>query len=118
MMANVARYHRRTGPKKKHFDFGSLSRQAREGVTALAGILRLADALDRSHRQRVRGVKVLKRKKGLLIRCEADGNVDLEMWGARRRLDLLEEALGEKLDIETVSLRRRRAARKPRAGVR
>ncbi len=116
MMANVARYHRRTGPKKKHAAYASLSREARKGITALAGILRLADALDRGHRQRVRGMKVLKRGKELLIRCEADGNVDLEMWGALRRLDLLEEALGRKLDIEAVSARRRRSRGKSRTG--
>lgn len=114
LMANVARYHRRGGPKKKHFEQVSVSKQAREGITALAGILRLADALDRSHRQRVRGVKVQKRDGKLLIQCEADGNVDLEMWGAGRRLDLLEKTLGRKLEIESVPSRRRRRTRKRR----
>jgi len=116
MMANVARYHRRTSPKKKHFTGASLSREARRSITALAGILRLADALDRGHRQRVRDVKVLERGKGLVIQCEADGNVDLEIWGSRRRLDLLEEALARDLEIEAVSVRRRRGGRNRKAG--
>jgi exopolyphosphatase/guanosine-5'-triphosphate,3'-diphosphate pyrophosphatase len=116
MMANVARYHRRSGPKKKHGSFASLSRPARRSVTILAGILRLADALDRSHRKRVRAIKPVSRAGGLLLRCEADGNVDLEMWGARRRTDLLEKGLGTKIELESLPVRKRAGARKKRSG--
>ena len=54
VLANVARYHRRGHPRRKHDGFGSLPREARRTVRMLAALLRVADALDRSHRQVVR----------------------------------------------------------------
>ncbi len=50
----VARYHRRAHPLAVHEGYGTLSRDRRLTVCKLAAILRVADALDRSHTQRVR----------------------------------------------------------------
>ena len=43
MLANVARYHRRGHPRRKHPEFGALSRAERRTVRVLAGLLRVAD---------------------------------------------------------------------------
>jgi exopolyphosphatase/guanosine-5'-triphosphate,3'-diphosphate pyrophosphatase len=64
VIANVARYHRGSPPKERHTDYATLNQADRETVQRLAAILRLADALDRSHDSRVRA-----------IRCERDGRV-------------------------------------------
>jgi len=56
MVANVARYHRKAHPQDQHLDFMILDEEQRDRVTRLAAILRVADALDREHRQRVTGV--------------------------------------------------------------
>ena len=53
MVANVARYHRRSFPKPQHEPFTALQKDDRDKVSALAALLRLADAMDREHRQRV-----------------------------------------------------------------
>jgi exopolyphosphatase/guanosine-5'-triphosphate,3'-diphosphate pyrophosphatase len=100
VLANVARYHRQGMPRKKHEAFAALPARARRSVRVLAGILRLADALDRSHRQIVRGVEVAGRKGRLRLVCATEGNADLELWGARRRVALLEACLGAKLVLE------------------
>lgn len=48
LIANVARYHRKSKPKKrKHLSYGGLSKINRLKVRQLSGILRLAVALDR-----------------------------------------------------------------------
>lgn len=48
VIANIARYHRRSGPKKKHENFRSLpTRYHRQMVTQLSALLRVAVALDR-----------------------------------------------------------------------
>jgi len=93
ILASVARYHRAGVPRRKHEGFGTLPPRARRTVRILASFLRLADALDRSHRQYVRGVRVTQRAGALRLSVEADRNVELEIWGARRRLDLLEKIL-------------------------
>lgn len=52
-IACIARYHRRALPNTSHTEFASLSRRARKRVSALASLLRIADALDYSHDGRV-----------------------------------------------------------------
>lgn len=52
-IACIARYHRRALPNTSHAEFASLSRRARKRVSALASLLRIADALDYSHDGRV-----------------------------------------------------------------
>ncbi|MBI3450028.1 MAG: Ppx/GppA family phosphatase [Acidobacteria bacterium] len=100
ILANVARYHRRGTPRRKHVGFGSLPAPSRRIVRILAGFLKLADALDRSHRQTVRSVTVKPRRGAVLVVCLATGDVELEMWGARRRLDLIAETLGVPVRLE------------------
>jgi exopolyphosphatase/guanosine-5'-triphosphate,3'-diphosphate pyrophosphatase len=104
LLANVARYHRRGHPRKKHAAFAALSRTSRRSLRVLAGCLRVADALDRSHSQVVRGLAVSERSGLLRIRAQADGDCELELWGAPRRTQLLEEALGIPVRVETVAI--------------
>ncbi|MFN9173396.1 MAG: HD domain-containing protein [Synechocystis sp.] len=47
LIANIARYHRRSKPKKRHEDYLKLSEDHRFVVRQLSAILRLAVALDR-----------------------------------------------------------------------
>jgi exopolyphosphatase/guanosine-5'-triphosphate,3'-diphosphate pyrophosphatase len=101
IIANVARYHRRGHPRKSHPGFRGLPKPARRAVRVLAGILRIVDALDRSHRQVVRRIQVSERGGTLRLRCEAEGNCDLELWGVPGRTQLLEEALGRPIRVET-----------------
>ncbi len=101
VIANVARYHRRGHPRRGHAGFGALPKQARRSVRVLAGILRIVDALDRSHRQVIRSVQVSERGGVLRLRCASEGNCDLELWGVPRRTQLLEEALGQSVRVET-----------------
>lgn len=52
-IACIARYHRRALPSLTHEEFAALSDPARERVSALAALVRIADALDWSHDGRV-----------------------------------------------------------------
>ena len=74
----------------------------------------MADALDRSHRRVVRGLTVSGRGRSLLIRGQADGDSELELWGVTRRAALLEDVFGLPVRVEVVPAERsasRRAAR-------
>jgi CHAD domain-containing protein len=57
LAALVARYHRRALPQAKHAAFRRLRPDQRQKVLMLAGILRLANALDREHDASVRSLK-------------------------------------------------------------
>ena len=66
----------------------------------MAGLLRLADALDRSHRGVIKALSVREDGGGLRLRCEVDGDAGLEQWAARRRLELLAQTLERPLGLE------------------
>ncbi|HXI01855.1 MAG TPA: Ppx/GppA phosphatase family protein, partial [Candidatus Saccharimonadales bacterium] len=94
LMACLGRYHRRGTPRKKDPEMALLPAPARRKIRVLSGILRVADALDRGHRQAVRDVTVHREGLCLRIGCAGSADMELELWGARRRVDLLGKALG------------------------
>ena len=109
VVACVARYHRRGRPRRSHGAFGALPKRLRRTVAVLAGLLRVADALDRSHRQVVEGVVVSERRGVLSFRCQARGDCELEVWGASQRAGLLARVLGCPVRIVPPSARLRTA---------
>ena len=94
IVANVARYHRKSPPSIEHENFRGLSREARVKVKMMASVLRLADALDREHRQVVS--KVSARIEGTCLILDVDGQEGraLEEWTVRAKSGMLREALG------------------------
>jgi exopolyphosphatase/guanosine-5'-triphosphate,3'-diphosphate pyrophosphatase len=57
MVANIARYHRKSAPEAHHLEFQSLPRGKRVVVSHLAAILRLAYGLDVERTQRIKKVR-------------------------------------------------------------
>ncbi len=118
LLALIARYHRRGHPSSKHAEFDRLSEKDQETVRKLAGILRVAIGLDRSHRALVSGVVVSFDKlaeslsiealvrTGQLAEGKSDNgrpdqarpDIQLELYSAQERSDLLSLALG--IDVE------------------
>jgi len=88
MVANIARYHRKNIPRDHHPDFMQLSERDRERTTTLSAILRVADALDRAHLQKIKGVKVDIGKKDLSLELEGEGDLLLERWAVSQKTAL------------------------------
>lgn len=100
IIANVARYHRKSFPKPKHENFSKLDPQNRESVIKLSGILRIADALDRSHKSIVENIEINIKENNfeiLLKSCKTDPS--LEIWGVNVRKGLFEEAFGYNVKV-------------------
>lgn len=57
IISNVVRYHRRSTPKATHASYAALPRQDRAVVSKLAAILRVADALDATHQQKIKNIE-------------------------------------------------------------
>jgi exopolyphosphatase/guanosine-5'-triphosphate,3'-diphosphate pyrophosphatase len=100
LIANIARYHRRTLPSKRHPNFARLNRPDRERVMRLGAVVRLVDGLDRSHRRRVKSIETQIKKNHLRVILIADEPVELELWGGRQKKDLLERAYGLVVTLE------------------
>ncbi|MCC9607801.1 Ppx/GppA family phosphatase [Blastopirellula sp. JC732] len=91
LVANVARYHRGSNPKRKHRNFTRLSPEDQERVRALASILRLAGALDRSHSQHVKAVKAETTLTQVKLILTAQGDAEVDVWAARSRAEFFEK---------------------------
>ena len=96
IVANAARYHRRGGPQADHPAYASLPRAARITVNRLSGILRVADALDKGHAQRIQGPKISVAGDELRIEVEGVDDLALERLALDQKSGLFEEVFGLK----------------------
>ena len=92
IIANVALYHRKSMPKKKHPNFAELNQEERHVVGALAAILRIAEGMDRSHLSLVQDLTLVREfnpsRFVLTLHCVSD--CQLEVWGVQNGRDLFE----------------------------
>lgn len=90
IIANIARYHRKGPPDPTHANFRELSKEARGKVRGLAAILRIADALDREHKQKIESVRAAVDRSAGRVTLFLSGGKDreLEEWtvGAKASL--------------------------------
>jgi exopolyphosphatase/guanosine-5'-triphosphate,3'-diphosphate pyrophosphatase len=93
IVANVARYHRKSPPDASHPNFRELDKDARAKVRSLAAILRIADALDREHLGKVTHVKaeVDDAKRRLTLHITGTEDRELEEWTVRAKSELLRD---------------------------
>jgi exopolyphosphatase/guanosine-5'-triphosphate,3'-diphosphate pyrophosphatase len=109
ILANVARYHRGTRPKKRHENFAELSVEDQQRVSALAAILRVAFSLDRTHQQHVDEVRARVQNDVVRIAVQSQGDPNVDLWAAERKVDLFERVFGRKVkfSVRDTSGRRR-----------
>ena len=70
-----------------------------ERVRRLAAVLRLADAMDRDHLQRVRYVTVTPSPDGVELVLNGEGDLLLEKWALKKKSGLFAEVFGYKVRI-------------------
>jgi len=88
IIAQVARYHRKSMPELSHDEFRALPDWDRWLVQRLAAMLRLADSLDRNHTQLVRSVRVELPTNRIVFHLEVTGPVLREVRAAQLKGDL------------------------------
>ncbi len=99
IVACVARYHRGALPTKRHTPYGALPTEDREAVCRLAAILRVADGLDRSHRNVVLQLATEVRPRQVRVDCETRGPAKEERGAALRKGDMFTEVFRRELAI-------------------
>lgn len=109
VIANIARYHRGSDPKDSHESYIMLDLEERQKVSELAAILRLAEALDRSHRQVVHriefdyspaGKNQEKATMSLLIFVRQGESWEPETWALKEKKSLFEKLFQVRLLFE------------------
>jgi exopolyphosphatase/guanosine-5'-triphosphate,3'-diphosphate pyrophosphatase len=118
VVAHVARYHRRSAPKPTHVDYMGLPRETRMVVNKLAAILRVADALEKTHTQHICDIGVEVHDSELLIHVRHVADLDLERRALALKGGMFEDVYGLRVRLEEADAylersRRDEAARVP-----
>ncbi len=114
IIANLARYHRKAPPKLEHTAYGILSDADKQRVNLMAPLLRLADALDRSHQGQVQELFCDLRDDGITIYVGAETEMPTETAAIDRKADMFRQVY--RRDAQLRVLRPRLPTARPEAG--
>ena len=98
-IANIARYHRKSKPKKKHSAYNNLPPKQRQMVEELSAILRLAVALDRRQIGAISWVQCDYNSKKRVLHLHlipriSDDDCALELWSLDYKKEVFEIVYG------------------------
>jgi exopolyphosphatase/guanosine-5'-triphosphate,3'-diphosphate pyrophosphatase len=94
LVSQITRYHRRASPKPTHEEYMSLPREDRLAVSQMAAILRVADALDLSHTQRIRDISGHREDDRLIIGVPDVEDLSLEQMALKQKGPMFEDVYG------------------------
>ena len=99
VLSCLGRFHKRGSPKASFEPYARLDSASRRRVSQLVALLQIADGLDRSHGGPVREVTVSADDDSIRVAVDADDDIDLELWGLRRKRDLIEKVFERTLEV-------------------
>lgn len=99
VLAQVARYHRGARPKPGHAGFAALRPWQQRVVVRLAALLRVADALDRTHAGRIERLHAVIRRRRLRLEVTSPYDVRIEIAAAHERRRLFERTFDRRLEL-------------------
>jgi exopolyphosphatase/guanosine-5'-triphosphate,3'-diphosphate pyrophosphatase len=114
IVARIARFHRRSPPDLHHPAMEGLSPGEARTVRKLATLLRVADALDRSHAQPIGDLRAEMKGGRVELRLSTQGLADLELWDVGHEAQLFYRVFSAKLAVTTAGSKHGRAGSRNR----
>jgi len=102
VLASLARYHKGGRPKPTHENWRRLDPYLQVVVEKLAAILRIADGLDRSHRQIVTSVACRVRSRRIELEASARADCEPELDAARKKANLFERVFDRRVTLKAI----------------
>jgi exopolyphosphatase/guanosine-5'-triphosphate,3'-diphosphate pyrophosphatase len=94
----LVRYHnRKSEPAERHLAYSTLNSSDQRIVRKLAAILRIAEGLDHSHRQRVLKLRASFQRGAVALQVDARGDAGEDLRDAERSTELFEKEFHVKL---------------------
>jgi exopolyphosphatase/guanosine-5'-triphosphate,3'-diphosphate pyrophosphatase len=100
MIALVSRYHRHSGPRIDHPNYRDLDTADRIRVAKLSALLRVADALERTHDQRVHEIVLHRDDRRLRLVLPGVTDAAVERLAMASKGDLFEQVFGLEVVID------------------
>ncbi|MDR1072094.1 MAG: HD domain-containing protein [Treponema sp.] len=99
IIANVVRYHRGEQPSSEDIAFIALQREERIVVLKLVSILRVADALDRGHSQRIQNITIEHKSESIVIHTNGSIDRNLERASLEEKANMFQDVFGYKVAL-------------------
>ena len=101
VVSNVVRYHRKSVPRQTHEPYMSQPRNERAVVSKLAAILRVADALDSSHQQKIREFTLTSSRENYTIWVSPDiGDISVERASLKLKGEMFGDIFGSTISLK------------------
>jgi exopolyphosphatase/guanosine-5'-triphosphate,3'-diphosphate pyrophosphatase len=104
VVSNIARYHRRGTPRRSHLPYMELDQADRLLVNKLAALLRIANALDAEHLQKVRDVRLVRAERTWVLELDGTGDITMEQMAAVARADMFTEVYGRDVIVRVTGV--------------
>jgi exopolyphosphatase/guanosine-5'-triphosphate,3'-diphosphate pyrophosphatase len=96
VIANIAHYHSKGTPSNNDANYAFLTKEQKVVVAKLAALIRLADAIDRSHRQKVTDCDIAFKGDDMHILVSTREDISLEEWTFADKADFFQDVYGIK----------------------
>ena len=100
LVAQLARYHRKAWPSRRHRPFAALPRESRKALRRAAALLRIADGLDYTHQSLVTEIHVKKKQHSIVLVLKSKAECREEMQRAVRKSDLFAHLFRRQVECE------------------
>jgi len=100
IISHLCRFHRKSMPSARHLQFQNLPPSNQRLILRLVPLLRLADALDRSHDQRVDGLAVDLQPDRVTIALRSAADTNLELWAGEKAGAAFQQVFGLPLELQ------------------
>jgi exopolyphosphatase/guanosine-5'-triphosphate,3'-diphosphate pyrophosphatase len=95
IIANLAYFHRKDTPKKKHPNLTELNKDTVKSIKVLSALLRIAESLDRSHNGIISHVRFyIVSTKSLVLEIHAQRECQLELWEVEKQKKYFKKIFG------------------------
>ncbi len=95
MVAMIVRLYPRNNPYESYY-YSILPPEQKVIVSKLTAILRIADSIDASHKEKAKKVTITLKPDKLAIGCESPQDMSFEQWAFEHRCGLFEDVMGIK----------------------
>ncbi len=100
LIAMISRYHRHSGPRIDHPNYRDLDTIDRIRVAKLSALLRVADALERTHDQRVHEIVIRREERRLRLVLPGVTDAAVETLAMASKGDLFQQVFGLEVVID------------------
>ena len=103
IIANLAYFHRKSTPKKKHPNLIGLNKEVIKSIRILSALLRIAEGLDRSHNGIISHVRFyLASTDSLVLEMHAQRECQLEIWEVEKQKKYFKKIFGYNLQSKVI----------------